>query len=124
MLTETLSQMESPPAAAMRERGGGGGGEQEQLDSPAQLAQLRKKVLRSMLEQLYLAEMAGGMRSICFMKVCEREFHTVWNHTHTRARTHTHTHTHTHMHTHTHSLLTHLTHSLTQSSCTMHTHCS
>ena len=66
--------MESPSSAGVRERGegeggGGGGGGEEPLDSPARLAELRKKVLRSMLEQLYLVEMNGGMRSICFMKV-------------------------------------------------------
>ena len=62
--------MESPPSTVPREEEEGAmGGERETLDSPAQLAVLRKRVLRSLLEQLYLVEMAGGMRSICFMKV-------------------------------------------------------
>ena len=64
-----MSQMESPSSAISREEGGVAGGEKEDLDSPARLAILRKKVLKSLLEQLYLVEMAGGMRSICFMKV-------------------------------------------------------
>ena len=70
--------MESPQLAAPKEEGevegddgeGKRGGVREPLDSPARLAALRKKVLKSLLEQLYLVEMAGGMRSICFMKVC------------------------------------------------------
>ena len=69
--------MESPQLAAPKEEGeaegddreGKSGGVREPLDSPARLAALRKKVLKSLLEQLYLVEMAGGMRSICFMKV-------------------------------------------------------
>ena len=67
-LSETLSQMDSPSSAAVRGEVEGGGGE-ETPDSPARLAELRKKVLTCMLEQLYLVEVAGGMRSICFMKV-------------------------------------------------------
>lgn len=62
--------MESPPSVIPRDVDEGEvGGEMEALDSPAQLASLRKKVLKSLLEQLYLVEMAGGMRAICFMKV-------------------------------------------------------
>ena len=68
-LTETLSQMESPSSAAVRGEEVEGGGGEEPTDSPARLAELRKKVLTCMLEQLYLVEVAGGMRSICFMKV-------------------------------------------------------
>ena len=71
MLTETLSQMESPSVATVRDGSDGGVvcAEPELLDSPPRLARLRKRVLRCLLEQLYLVEMAGGMRSICFMKV-------------------------------------------------------
>ena len=87
-LVETLTQMEAPPSSISetRERegegdgegegegegGGGGGGEgsKEALDSPAQLDLLRKLVLRSVQDQLHRVEIAGGMRAICFMKVC------------------------------------------------------
>ena len=61
--------MESPSSAVSGEGREEGGGEREALDSPARMAVLRKKVLRSLLEQLYLVEMEGGMRSMCFMKV-------------------------------------------------------
>lgn len=65
-----MSQMESPSCVVPREGGEEGvASETEAFVSPARLAELRKKVLRSMLEQLYLVEVAGGMRSICFMKV-------------------------------------------------------
>ena len=67
--------MESPSSGGVRGEGEEEGGEgEEPLDSPSRLADLRKKVLRSMLEQLYLVEVAGGMRSICFMKVRTRSF--------------------------------------------------
>ena len=61
--------MEAPPPPAPEVGEREGEREREALDSPAQLATLRKKVLKSLLEQLHLVEIAGGMRAICFMKV-------------------------------------------------------
>ena len=72
-IAENLSQRLDPALGEQPGEGEGGEGEGEEgkegEDPAARLGALRKKLLLVLLDHLYLIEIAGGSRAICFMQV-------------------------------------------------------
>ena len=73
-IVENLSQKLDPSSPDHPDQDGGEEEEEEGGDPVSRLGALRKKFLAVLLDHVYLIEVAGGMRAICFMQVIATRF--------------------------------------------------